>query len=189
MATDCIVYEEWCPVSPKAIYVQEPQVVDSAGIVKTLKQPTVDPSRCVDCGACEFACRSCNEARRCFHRSGIQAAALAAGAEVILPDPDGYRILLRNGPTGGSLEHVALKQTVIASTDPVALDALVAKAWWNPEPQQLPYLGMAAARGLGTLDFEKLPVFVAENSNQSQRQGLSIKPARTKQAAETLLRA
>jgi uncharacterized protein (DUF362 family) len=132
---------------------------------------------------------SCNEARRCFHRSGIQAAALAAGAEVILPDPDGYRILLRNGPTGGSLEDVALKQTVIASSDPVALDAWVAKAWWNPEPQQLPYLGMAAARGLGTLDFEKLPIFVAENSNQSQRQGLSIKPARTKQAAETLLRA
>ena len=187
---------------------------------------------------------SCNEARRCFHRSGIQAAALAAGAEVILPDPDGfrevdlggvvlkqwpvfwpfleadkvlnlpiakhhslvgatlgmknwygilggernrlhqqihqslvdlaafmlptltildgYRILLRNGPTGGSLEDVALKQTVVASTDPVALDAWVAKAWWNLEPDHLPYLGMAAARGLGTLEFEKLPVFVAD---------------------------
>ena len=193
---------------------------------------------------------SCNEVRRCFHRSGIQAAALAAGAEVILPDPDGYRevdlggvvlkqwpvfrpfleadkilnlpiakhhslvgatlgmknwygilggernrlhqqihqslvdlasfmlptltlldgyrILLRNGPTGGSLEDVALKQTVIASTDPVALDAWAAKAWWNLEPQQLPYLGMAAARGLGTLEFEKPPVFVAKNRNQSR---------------------
>ena len=38
-ATDCIVCEEWCPVSPKAIYVQEAQVVDSAGNIKTLKQP------------------------------------------------------------------------------------------------------------------------------------------------------
>jgi len=56
MATECIVCEEWCPVSPKAIYVEEAQVIDSAGNVKTLKQPRVDPSRCVGCGACEYAC-------------------------------------------------------------------------------------------------------------------------------------
>jgi len=56
MATECIVCEEWCPVSPKAIYVEEAQVVDSAGNTKTLKQPRIDPSRCVGCGACEFAC-------------------------------------------------------------------------------------------------------------------------------------
>jgi formate hydrogenlyase subunit 6/NADH:ubiquinone oxidoreductase subunit I len=53
MATECIVCEEWCPVSPKAIYVQEAQVVDSEGNTKTLKQPRIDPSRCVGCGACE----------------------------------------------------------------------------------------------------------------------------------------
>jgi polyferredoxin len=56
MATDCIVCEEWCPVSPKAIYVQEAQVIDSGGNTKTVKQPRIDPSRCVGCGACEFAC-------------------------------------------------------------------------------------------------------------------------------------
>ncbi|MGD0154854.1 MAG: 4Fe-4S dicluster domain-containing protein [Terracidiphilus sp.] len=56
LATECIVCEEWCPVSPKAIYVEEAQVVDSAGKTKTLKQPRVDPSRCVGCGACEYAC-------------------------------------------------------------------------------------------------------------------------------------
>jgi polyferredoxin len=56
MATDCIVCEEWCPVSPKAIYVEEAEVIDSAGKTKTLKQPRVDPSRCVGCGACEYAC-------------------------------------------------------------------------------------------------------------------------------------
>jgi polyferredoxin len=56
LATECIVCEEWCPVSPKAIFVQEAEVIDSAGNTKTLKQPRVDPSRCVGCGACEYAC-------------------------------------------------------------------------------------------------------------------------------------
>lgn len=189
---------------------------------------------------------SCNEARRCFHRSGIEAAARAAGGEVILPDPDMfrdvdlggvmlktwpvftpfleadkilnlpiakhhglcnvtlgmknwygvlggqrsrlhqqihqslvdlagfmlptltimdcYRILLRNGPTGGDLEDVALKKTVIAATDPVALDAYVAKAYWNLDPEHLPYLQLAANRGLGTLEFEKLATKVAQIS-------------------------
>jgi uncharacterized protein (DUF362 family) len=183
---------------------------------------------------------SCNEPRRCFQRSGIQAAARAEGAEVILPDPelfrevdlggvvlkswpvfipfleadkvlnlpiakhhgltgatlsmknwygilggqrnrlhqqihqslvdlanfmlptltimDCYRILLRNGPTGGNLEDVATKKTVVASTDPVALDTYVAKAYWNLDPEHLPYLQMAANHGLGTTDFDKLPV-------------------------------
>lgn len=187
---------------------------------------------------------SCNEPRRCFQRSGIQAAARAQGAEVILPDPelfrevemggvalktwpvfspfldadkiinmpiakhhgltgvtlgmknwygilggqrnrlhqqihqsladlaafmlptltimDGYRILLRNGPTGGNLEDVAIKKTVVAATDPVALDAWVAKAWWNLDPGHLPYLQMAAARGLGTVDYDKLRLKVSQ---------------------------
>ncbi|MGP0020334.1 MAG: DUF362 domain-containing protein [Candidatus Sulfotelmatobacter sp.] len=181
---------------------------------------------------------SCNDARRCFQRSGIAEAAQRAGADVILPDPsrfkevdlqgevlhawpvldvflnvdkvinipiakhhgltgttlgmknwygmlggprnqlhqkiheslvdladfvrpsltivDCYRILLRNGPTGGNLEDVLLKKTLVASTDPVALDAYVAKAYWNLEVDSLPYLKLAAKRGLGTYEFEKV---------------------------------
>jgi uncharacterized protein (DUF362 family) len=187
---------------------------------------------------------SCNEPRRCFQRSGIQAAARAEGAEVILPDPDlfrevdiggvvlkswpvftpfleadkifnlpiakhhvltgatlgmknwygilggqrnrlhqqihqsladlaafmlptvtlldCYRVLLRNGPTGGNLEDVALKKTLVAGTDPVAVDAYVAKAYWNLDAAQVPYLEMAAARGLGTVDFAALQVKVSQ---------------------------
>ncbi len=71
---------------------------------------------------------------------------------------DCYRILLRNGPTGGNLDDVLLKKTLVASTDPVAVDAYVAKSFWNLGSDSLPYLGMAAKRGLGTLDFEKLHV-------------------------------
>ena len=69
---------------------------------------------------------------------------------------DSYRVLLRNGPTGGNLEDVLLKKTIVAGTDPVALDAYLAKAYWDLEPVALPYLKLAADRGLGSLQFEKL---------------------------------
>jgi uncharacterized protein (DUF362 family) len=69
---------------------------------------------------------------------------------------DCYRILVRNGPTGGNLQDVLLKKTLVAGTDPVALDAYVAKAYWNIDASSLPYLKMAATRGLGTYEFEKV---------------------------------
>ncbi len=78
---------------------------------------------------------------------------------------DCYRVLLRNGPTGGNLEDVALKKTLVAGTDPVALDAYVAKAYWNLEVRALPYLQMAAQRGLGTYEFEKLRTRVKDLSS------------------------
>ena len=55
-ATDCVVCLEWCPVAPKAIYVKDAMVVDANGNPRILKQPHVDPHRCVGCGACEFSC-------------------------------------------------------------------------------------------------------------------------------------
>jgi len=67
---------------------------------------------------------------------------------------DAYRVLLRNGPGGGNAADVALRKTVIAATDPVALDAYAAKAYWDLDQRTLGYLKLAAERGLGTTNFE-----------------------------------
>jgi len=67
---------------------------------------------------------------------------------------DAFRVLLRNGPSGGNLADVALKKTLIAGTDPVVLDAYAAKAYWDLDWQTLPYLKLANDRHLGSLSFE-----------------------------------
>ncbi len=206
---------------------------------------------------------SCNDPRRCFERSGIAAAARAAGAEVLLPEErrfkevdlrgdvlstwpvlehflaadkminvpiakhhsltevtlgmknwygilggprhrlhqriqeslvdladfmrptltilDAYRVLVRNGPTGGNISDVALKKTLIASTDPVALDAYAAKAFWDLDIDRLPYLRMAQDRGLGKVDFGavRTSIIPAGDSSAAIRFDKDTAPATT----------
>jgi uncharacterized protein (DUF362 family) len=94
-----------------------------------------------------------NQLHQRIHESLVDLADFMRPTLTII---DCYRILLRNGPTGGNLEDVLLKKSVVASTDPVAVDAYVAKAFWNMEVDALPYLKLAAKRGLGIVEFEKL---------------------------------
>ncbi len=75
---------------------------------------------------------------------------------------DAYRVLMRNGPGGGNPADVALKKTLVAGTDAVALDASIAAAYWGLDARALPYLGMAARRNLGTPNFEALRTTVAQ---------------------------
>ena len=52
----CIVCEEVCPTSPKAIWFENVAVKDRQGETHVLKQPRVDLEKCIGCGICETKC-------------------------------------------------------------------------------------------------------------------------------------
>ncbi len=179
----------------------------------------------------------CNEARRCFTRSGIWKAAEEAGGEVVLPAKhrfspynlggvilgrmpvlvpalkadrfinipvakhhglskftggmknlygilggrrnrlhqkindsiadltsfvqptltimDASRVLIRNGPQGGNVSDTLALGKIVASEDPVAVDAY-ACSFINLSPSDLPYLSIAELQGLGVADLAKI---------------------------------
>jgi uncharacterized protein (DUF362 family) len=90
--------------------------------------------------------------QRLHQRMDEALADLAAFVRPTLTLIDCWRVLMHNGPTGGSIEDVRLAKTLVAATDAVAADAWVAREFWNLEAAALPYLALAKGRGLGTFD-------------------------------------
>lgn len=191
---------------------------------------------CLAAGASEVIVTdvTCNDPRRCFHRSGIREAAEAAGARVILATDDDYvqadlggklltqwpvlrhfietdrlinmpivkqhslsgctigmknlygiiggrrnqlhqqidqsivdlasycrptltvldatRVLLRGGPQGGSLDDVAIENTVMCATDQVAADSR-ASEFLGLNGGQVGHIMLAEQAGLGQVDY------------------------------------
>jgi len=63
---------------------------------------------------------------------------------------DAYRVLTRNGPSGGSLNDVKMYNTIIISKDPVGADAQAAQMM-GISPETINYIKLAKISGLGSL--------------------------------------
>jgi uncharacterized protein (DUF362 family) len=68
---------------------------------------------------------------------------------------DATRLLMRNGPTGGSLADVKQNDAIAVSLDPVAVDAW-AVTLLGGDPQSLSWLRLGQEKKLGTLDHRSL---------------------------------
>jgi uncharacterized protein (DUF362 family) len=71
---------------------------------------------------------------------------------------DATRIMVTNGPSGGSPSDVAVKNTLILSDDVVAGDAKAAASLFGYVPSEIGFIQLGQKWGLGTYDLEKLAI-------------------------------
>jgi uncharacterized protein (DUF362 family) len=99
------------------------------------------------------------ENRNLFHARGVDQciADINSALRPQLTIVDAVRILVRNGPTGGSLDDVKRTDTIIASTDSVTADAYAATLF-GMAGKDIGYVRLGAEMGLGEIDLNKVKV-------------------------------
>jgi uncharacterized protein (DUF362 family) len=70
---------------------------------------------------------------------------------------DGYRVMMKNGPRGVSVNDVVSYKTLILSPDIVAADAAATKVFGS-EPEDIGYIVKAAELGVGTYNLDSLNI-------------------------------
>jgi uncharacterized protein (DUF362 family) len=77
---------------------------------------------------------------------------LATFCEPTLVVVDATRVLIRGGPTGGSLDDVNIENTVICATDQVAADARAVE-FLDMQADRVGHIVLAHKSGLGNIDY------------------------------------
>lgn len=96
--------------------------------------------------------------RNLLHQSlDLNIVDLTAYFKPTLTVLDAVRILTANGPQGGNLKDVETRNTVAASTDPVAIDSFGATLF-DMTGEQLGYVREGFERGLGEMDLTKVDI-------------------------------
>jgi uncharacterized protein (DUF362 family) len=70
---------------------------------------------------------------------------------------DGYRVMMKNGPRGVSVNDAVEYKTLILSNDIVAADAAATKVFGS-EPEDIGYIVKAAELGVGTYNLDNLNI-------------------------------
>ena len=101
----------------------------------------------------------CTSNRQRMHTLGFShsIAEINAKLKPELTVIDATRILVRNGPSGGSLNDVAVKNTVIACKDWVAADTWACRLF-GKKPGTVPYIKAAANMHLGTMNLSSIDI-------------------------------
>jgi uncharacterized protein (DUF362 family) len=97
------------------------------------------------------------ERGRLHSNLGQRVADLTSLLRPALTVVDAVLIMIKNGPTGGSLNDVKLANTVIASHDIVAADAYAATLF-GLTGADIPIIRAGAQMGLGTMDLDSVKV-------------------------------
>ena len=94
---------------------------------------------------------------RLHHDLGQKLADLATLINPDLTVIDATRTLMKNGPQGGSLKDVRKRDTIIASADQVAADA-VATTLFDLPPEAISSTVAAHQMGLGEMNLERIAI-------------------------------
>jgi uncharacterized protein (DUF362 family) len=70
---------------------------------------------------------------------------------------DAYRVMMKNGPRGRSVNDTVLMKSLLISEDMVAADAAAAKLF-GAEPASIDHIRIAAEMGAGRMDLDKMKI-------------------------------